>query len=382
MGVVNKDIMLEFEKEMLDKGDELARAWVFRIVAGNKSIFWAKYRDDIVGDSAASKDVINEQVKLLVESEKKRYQDDNIDRIDPGTMWEIVNGVWWPSIQDVDVALIDHPNDPELSSMRGIALKTLFNSSGNIKMEKTDHSFAPQKGYFSPLVNAYNRVMSDLIGSTGLYSGITAFDNNRDEIGGIFGFREGQHEDFRPDEQKEILSKLFATEQAAKVWWISQFGHNGNLGRPLLTAANLNSYLGYFNMMIGWLGGDLALNVRGISEAERQTFRTFPFDSNKFEFNNTKRSHDVLSLRCCTDAIQAQYKWLQEQKTGQNKDFYQGWFDRFFTNPKSLVNMLIIINERVHLNAQSEFTYSQKCGDRLRAMGGALATTFKLNIGD
>lgn len=374
MGVVNKSSMLEFEKEILDKGDELARAWVFRIIAGENSNFWTTYRDDIVGDDAAPKDVINSQVKLLVESEKQRYQDENIDRIDPGTMWEIMNGVWWPSIQDVDVALIDHPNDPKLSSMRGIALKTVFNSNGNIKLKKTNLSFAPQKGYFKPLYRAYNNVIQDLIGNKSFFA-TTAFTSEE------LGFNE-YYDGFRPDEQKEILSKLFTTEQAAKVWWISQFGNNPNLGRPIRTAANLNSYLGYFNMMIGWLGGDNALNARGISAAEQQTFKTFPFDSNVFEFNNTKQSHDVLSLRCCTDAIQAQYKWLQAQKTSPNKDFYQGWFDRFFTNPKSLVNMLIIINERVHLNAQSEFKYSPKCGDRLRAMGGALATTFKLNIGD
>ncbi len=44
--------------------------------------------------------------------------------------------------------------------------------------------------------------------------------------------------------------------------------------------------------------------------------------------------------------------------------------------------MLIIINERVHLNAQGEFKYSPKWDARWKAMGGALASSFKLNIGE
>tara|TARA_R110001592_G_scaffold353551_1_gene652497 strand:- start:5444 stop:6565 length:1122 start_codon:yes stop_codon:yes gene_type:complete len=373
MGIVNKDLILEFEKEILDKGDELARAWVFRICAGDKSNFWIKYRDDIVGKNAAAKDVINSQVKLLVESEKKRYQDENIEGVDPGTMWDIVNGVWWPSIQDVDVALIDHPNDPKLASMRGVALKTVFANDGKIKIKKTDRTFSPIKGYFTPLYNAYKKVMIQILNEPS-YSPFAVFTGS---FGGGNGYTR-----FRADEQKEILSKLFTTEQAAKVWWISQFGNNPSLGRPLLTGSRLNSYLGYFNMMIGWMGGDNALNTRGITAAEQKSFKTFPFDSNVFEFNDTKTSHEALSLGCSVAAIQAQYKWLQSQKTGANADFYKGWFDRFFTNPKSLVNMLIIINERVHINGQGEFKYSPKFDARWKAMGGALASSFKLNIGE
>ena len=106
------------------------------------------------------------------------------------------------------------------------------------------------------------------------------------------------------------------------------------------------------------------------------------FIKNKFEFNDTPTSHEVVSIGCCVAAIQAQYKWLQAQKTNANKDFYQGWFDRFFKNPKSLVNMLIIINERVHNNGANEFKYSPKCAARMKAMAAALATQFKLEIGD
>ena len=61
-------------------------------------------------------------------------------------------------------------------------------------------------------------------------------------------------------------------------------------------------------MMIGWLGGDGALSARGITAAEQKSFRTFPFDSNVFKFDDTKESHEALSLGCSVAAIQAQYE--------------------------------------------------------------------------
>jgi len=378
MGAIPKDTIDKFNGLITEKGDELARAHVIRIVAGTNSTLWADYLKVLRAGPATAKDVLNTRIQEIIAKNKARYQTEDINGIDPDTMWKIVDGVWWPSIKEVDVALVDHPTAKELTSMRGIAMKTVMkmHSSGRGKpyARKLDFAFAPlEAGYFSDLTQAYTEIMMWTKSYT-RYTPKTAFDNKSGTSSNAG--------DVDQSKTKAFLQEVFTTEQAAKVWWISQYGNNPTLGRPILTGANLNSYLGYFNMMIGWNGGDTALIKRGIQAEEKKSFSIFPFDSNKFTFNDSPTSHDVKSIGCCVAAIQAQYKWIQAQKTNENKDFYQGWFDRFFKNPKSLVNMLIIINERVHNNGANEFQYSPKCGARMKAMAAALAAQFKLEIGD
>ena len=381
MGAIPKDTIDRFNRIITEKGDELARAHTIRIVAGTNSTLWKEYLNVLRAGPATAKDVLNTRIEEVIAKDKARYQTEDINRIDPGTMWKIVDGVWWPSIKEVDVALVDHPTAKELTSMRGIAMKTIMKigsyGQGRLYARKLDFAFAPlEQGYFSDLTQAYIKIMMWTKSYT-RYEPKTAFESNSP-----ISYGPSDAGDLDQSKTKSFLQQLFTTEQAAKVWWISQYGNNPALGRPILTGANLNSYLGYFNMMIGWNGGDTALAKRGIQAAEKSKFSSFPFDSNKFEFNDTPTSHEVVSIGCCVAAIQAQYKWLQAQKTNANKDFYQGWFDRFFKNPKSLVNMLIIINERVHNNGANEFQYSPKCAARMKAMAAALATQFKLEIGD
>jgi len=381
MGAIPKKYIDKFNRIITEKGDELARAHTIRIVAGTNSTLWKEYLNVLRAGPSTAKDVLNTRIQEVVAKDKARYQTEDINRIDPDTMWKIVDGVWWPSIKEVDVALVDHPTAKELTSMRGIAMKTVMKmrsgGRGRPYARKLDFAFAPlEQGYFSDLTQAYIEVMMWTKSYT-RYEPKLGFENNSS-----ISFGPSDAGDLDQSKTKAFLQELFTTEQAAKVWWISQYGNNPALGRPILTGANLNSYLGYFNMMIGWNGGDTALAKRGILAEEKKSFPLFPFDSNKFTFNDTSSSHDVKSIGCCVAAIQAQYKWLQTQKTNENKDFYQGWFDRFFKNPKSLVNMLIIINERVHNNGANEFQYSPKCAARLKAMAAALAAQFKLEIGD
>ena len=377
MGAIPKDRLDKFNQAITEKGDELARAHVIRIVAGTNSTLWKDYRNIISTSPDTAKDVLNTKIQEVIAKDKARYQTEDIDKIDADTMWKIIDGVWWPSIKEVDVALVDHPNTIDLTSMRGIAQKTVIKSDGMLYNRKLDFAFAPlAEGYFADLLAAYEDIMRYTILDARPYSPQPAFGDQ------LTGGALSQAGTLEFSKRKAFLQELFTTEQAAKVWWISQFGNNPALGRPILTAANLNSYLGYFNMMIGWNGGDSALARRGIQAAEQKKFSTFPFDSNEFRFDDTPISSDVVSVGCCVSVLQAQYKWLQTQKTNENKEFYQGWFDRFFSNKKSLVNMLVIINERVHANGANEFQFSPKCGVRLKAMATALASKFKLEIGD
>ena len=318
-----------------------------------------------------------EKGKAYLDSIKEQYIKDNTNAIDPGTVYEILNGVMWPSIAEQDTALVDHPSDPLLTTMRGVP------ASAFVVLQE---SFLNQNTF------DLKRLSVTFLGSERL--GNSTIANTSPEYKAACTTLWRELEDalvavINPNglsdlDVKFLVSEFFKTEVAAKLYWITWFGNNPRLGWPVRTIANLNAYLGYFNWTVGWLGGDNSLDERGIqAEYRANGFSSFPFDSNKFVFDNTSTSHDVKSVGATVKAINANYKWLQAQKTSNdNKDYYQQWFNRFLSVPKSLVNMLVILNERVHLNAGKEFTYSAATTQRLAAMGAAYQGKFEIELGD
>lgn len=339
-----------FVTELEKVGENLIRYKVFKFIDSKfGSTYWNKLKDSTTTPEA---------IQLVIKEERDRYVNENIDMLDPETVYNILSGVMWPSISSVDVAMVDHPSDPSLSAMRGVTMRVVY------KNNKIDESFwnsAFDTGQDSPLTHA----------AFGSYQ--KAYDDMISVISSSLS----------PADQKELLGLVFNSEVAAKCWWINIYGRQPLLGSPIKLIASLNAYLGYFTMMIGWLQGTGALESRGITTKIQSELTQFPnISEGPLEFNTTNTSLDVKSVSATVKAIQQNYKWLQAQKTDNtNKEYYKGWFDRFFNIPKSIVNMLIIINERVHLNINKEFTYSPKASVRLTTMGGAYATKFELTIG-
>jgi hypothetical protein len=339
-----------FVTELEKVGEDLIRYRVFKSIDSKfGSTYWNTLRE------AAS---TPEEIQLLIKKERDRYVSENIDMIDPETVYNILNGIMWPSISSVDVAMVDHPSDPNLTSMRGVTMRVVYNEDNRINVGIWNTAFDLTAPSDHAVFGSYQKTYDDMV---------SALSSTLSE-----------------SSKKELLGLVFKSEIAAKCWWINVYGRQPSLGNPIKLIASLNAYLGYFTMMIGWLQGTGALVNRGITNAIKSELTTFPnIDSGPLSFDTTSNSLDVKSVSATIKAIQQNYKWLQAQKThNTNKEYYEGWFDRFFNIPKSIVNMLIIINERVHLNINKEFTYSPKASVRLTTMGGAYATKFELTIGD
>jgi len=345
-----------FITELEKVGGELVRYKVFKVVDDQ---FGSKYWNTLNTPGSTA-----EISQKLIQEERDRYISQNIDMIDPGTVHDIINGVMWPSISENDTAMVDHPTDSKLTSMRGVTMRVAF-TDDRLNEPLWKLAFDSKAGESHATFGAYQKAYNEMIEAL------------RDRVLGV-------STDLAEAEQKEVLSLTFSSEVAAKCWWIGIYGNQDQLGKPIATIANLNAYLGYFAMMIGWLQGTGALASRGITGVINKELTTFPnVNPGPIAFNTTSNSPDVRSVIATVKAIEQNYKWLQAQKTNNNnKQYYQGWFDRFFNVKKSIVNMLVIINERVHLNINKEFTYSPKASIRLTTMGAAYATKFELQIGD
>ena len=291
------------------------------------------------------------------------YIDKDIDVMDPKTLLNIINGVIWPAINEKDSSLVDHPIDPRLTSMRGITVSDLFDGANLDRMN----------------IKALTKVFTDESDVTKDFKLMRLAINNLDKA-----FKSAQ-----ASSAKEALHLMFTQEIAAKLWFVKMCGLNPTFGLPLNIMAKLNVYLGYFLMLSCWLQGNLALTlVKGKDDSTtlynvmRNSFSTFPTLPSEFTFTDSPNSPDVASVTASIQLIQTFYEWLQKQKENTNKEYYQGWFDRFFSDKRSTINMLIIINEKVNVNAAGEFKYSPKLAKRLATMGGAYVQKFNIKIGD
>lgn len=330
-----KDAINAFSDELLVVGDLLVKWYVYSLDSSFRTNYFKTKEED-----------------------NTSYIDKDVDKMDPGTLLKVFNGVMWPSITEADPGLQDHPNSVELTSMRGVTLKSVF-SNNKFNKDIFLRTF-PEQGLPTDF-NKLQKTVSALVKQL-----------NVDSLDTQTG--------------KEALSLLFKQEVAAKLWLITQYGLNITLGTPLHIMANLNAYLGYFIMLSGWLSGTNALNlIQGkdlsLLNSMKTYFNKFPATED-YTFTDDSKSPDVQSVTASVKLIQTTYEWLQKQKTNENKDYYKGWFDRFFTNNKSTVNMLVIINERVNVNSSNEFKYSNKLAQRLKSMGAAYQEKFNITIGE
>jgi hypothetical protein len=293
----------------------------------------------------------------FMEVERTRYMTEDINSIDPITMFDIIEGVMWPTISSQDSALVDHPNGDELLiSMRGVTIKQLF--EGKVFRE-TDviHTLSPKDLPFTK--NAYEalQAVSDKINDSPLEAA----------------------------DQKKTLSSIFNSEDAAALWYLG-YGNLNALGNPIQTMATLNPYLGYFLMIIAWLGGTTQIVDRKIGAAIAKD-GGFPLsDLPKTQSDAIANSAVVgnfKSLNATIAAIGANHEWLQKQKTNEaTKDYYKGWADRFVNNPDCIVNMAIIINEKVNINSKFTYKYSAKAKKRLTELGAAYMAGFNITAGE
>ena len=365
-------------------GDDVARYSFFYHNNNETDETLAREYFDKANDSTA--------VEELYKEVRRKYSQENYSFMDPITAFDIVNGIFWPTIGSSDAAMVDHPSDEKLNSMRGIPLTWIFYDEVISDREVLDKLI--------PGEPVMTRLSDPDLGAQFLedFRRDTQFEKNpikrafialREVLGAI---RNNQiYESWSKADSKEALSLLFKSEQAAKLYWI-HFGRKGVLGHPINTLRLYNPYLAYFNWTVGWNSGDTGPSRHGISEAVSSTL-TEEFYNGEDNAQRCNRLGQALltdspekdlakAVNVTNAAITAQYKWLQAQKTNdKNKDYYEEWFKRFFKNPKSLVNMAIIINETINIDSKKQFTHTLKCREKLTKIGTAYQAAFKINIG-
>ena len=346
------DSLISIWNEEFNKiSKSLVRYKVFQAIDGG---FAAKYGARVEGsaDPAA--------INTFLELERTRYIESDIDSIDPVTMHDIVEGVIWPTISALDNALVDHPTDPLLNSMRGVTLHQLFNGKA-FRGADVAYKLSPNNLPFAKKANEALQAIRDEINSNPLEAA----------------------------DQKKTLSSMFKSEDAALLWYIS-YGRMDALGNPIQTMATLNPYLGYFLMTIGWVGGANAVAGRGIAAAiiagKGGDGIRFPTDLPKQQVDAISSAAEIGnygSLNATVAAIGANHKWLQEQKVKpETQDFYKKWADRFVNNPNSMVNMVVVLNEVVNINPKLHYRYSPQTKQRLTELGAAYMAGFSITVGD
>ena len=337
-------------------------------------------------------------VTELINETRKEFVDKDYNHMDPFTAYEIVGGLFWPTIVAQDSAMVDHPSDESLSSMRGIPISWVFT-------KERDGGRAIEMDVFYPKLfpgiygetgfegNVFDRI-DDLISgddfgtsnrNNPVIQAAQALYDAIDQLSGLLG-----SSPLSAAEQKEALALLFRSEQAAKLYWI-YFGNKKSLGRPIETLRFYNPYLAYFCWTVGWQSGDkVMINHQIQPPLESLIPNFFTSDAETIAEQNgdallssNPESALAKAVNITNAAVEAQYRWLQRQKTDPNrKDYYNDWFARFFKSPKSLVNMIIIVNERVNLDPERKFTHTLKCREKLNKLGAAYQATFKINIGE
>tara|TARA_S200002703_G_scaffold24888_1_gene21573 strand:- start:2028 stop:3191 length:1164 start_codon:yes stop_codon:yes gene_type:complete len=332
------------------------------------------------------------EVEELYKDVRSRYAEDNNSFMDPITAFDIINGIFWPTIGGSDAAMIDHPSDEKLNSMRGIPFQWIFFDDFINDRELRDKLIPGEPMTTSYRIGGEGNMTPDEL------SREIAVENNPIKRGYIAlrevlaSIREAQiRTNWSKADSKEALSLLFKSEQAAKLYWI-HFGRKGVLGHPINTLRLYNPYLAYFNWTVGWNSGDRGIARHEIDQAVSSTLtEEFYNGEDNAErcmrlgsafLTDSPESALAKAVNATNAAVTAQYKWLQAQKTNdKNKVYYEQWFQRFFKNPKSLVNMIIIINEIINIDSKKQFTHTLKCREKLTKLGVAYQSALKLNIG-
>ena len=330
-----------------------------------------------------------EEVTKLFTEVRTEYVDKERSFMNPITAFDIINGVFWPTIVAQDAAMVDHPSDGSLNSMRGIPINWVFTSEGG-QIEKNVFfpKLFPGLSDNSFLGSVVDNLTFNVFGLTAetepnpIRKAARAFASALDQL-------IDNDSSLSEADQKEALSLLFKTENAAKLYWI-YFGAKSTLGKPINTLRWYNPYLSYFNWTLGWQSGDKGITTHGVKDAVEKYIPKYYVQDGvdradlgaAIQQDNPEKALGGL-VNATNAAVQAQYAWLQKQKTNDNtKQYYTEWFNRFFTIPKSLVNMIIVINEKVNLDPSKQFTHTLPCREKLNKIGLAYQSAFKINIGD
>lgn len=318
-----------------------------------------------------------DEIDKLIADVRRNYADEGRNYMDSFTTAEIVNGLWWDSIKTINPAMVDNPDDNRMDSMNGVCRNWIFRDG--VLKENWFKWFFPRisrPGFWEDQEDLANHP---------IMRASMAWDDVESTLNGGDPLSEAG--------QKQALSILFKSEKAAKLVFTSMCG-DYNKGMPMNTLRYYNPYLGFLCVWVMWTGGGYtAIESHGLIEAANKTGLRNYFNDDRNNNIDRERLGDAIAGENPEGAIKqaveqtnqmllAQYQWLQGQKSGaKTQQYYDGWFNDYFKNPRSLVNMCVVINELVNLDTENKYKHSLKCKEKLQKLGVGYKELFNISLG-
>lgn len=190
--------------------------------------------------------------------------------------------------------------------------------------------------------------------------------------------------------QKELLFLLFGSAAMAKTYFVNAYLNDNaggaNLQEPF-RMIQVDPYLAYLTMLLAWLGG---IGYAGAAALDRfkgtegknknKTLRQAIGEAGGTNWHNISDLNRSKTSIAAVTMLQIFYEYIQSIKT-TNESLYTNWMNMIVKDRKCMVNMLVIINERVNLNNSSAFTFQEKPKAYQLALSVAYKT-FSMEIGE
>ena len=324
------------------------------------------------GYLAAKKENMLEQwsAAYLASAASKDPQLNNLF-MDPMSMQTMVNNIIWPALSKLSEGFVDNPSDKDNPSMRMIPVKTVFNHKGGRQLGR--EFYAIMKYLFN--CPSYTK-MGGSLPKNRVFDGYDELIRAWEEAFGLFGtptHYKGEIGD--KVKQKEFLQLFFADEAVAKLYWLANyFCPSSGYAGPIKAAA-VNPFTGFMMTYVAWTNQSIdgSYAKRGIAKGLNQ-------QGGKNWLTWQQANVDKIFLQDLA-MLGGHYKWITSLKT-KDKANYDQQVARFLTSPTSVVNMLVILCERVLANANSEFKFTPKCAASFTKLATVVRSTFKIEIGD
>jgi len=213
------------------------------------------------------------------------------------------------------------------------------------------------------------------------------------------------------NERKELFSQLFEAEEMAKLFFIENYLLNIEQLASPWGLMGYDPYFAYLIMYTGWLGGAGLLEMSKANEsayanpnalkdrksAPDGTSLVYPIQlalGNQNWMSKTDHTFwfdyigadDAKRANLATQAIkflEVTGKWLQQVKQDEKrKAYFDDWNAKFITDNKSMVNMLVIVNELVNGGGTaSKYSFTEKVKGYQLGLDTAYRK-FEMEIGD
>lgn len=321
-----------------------------------------------IGGIAAGEEA-KEQTAIIDAS----YKD--VSYIDPFMAYNIFDQVLWPAISVLSPGWSENPYNQEVDIrdqefyMRGVPLVDIINNNALSQKVTTAFTLKTSLGFLDK----------------------TKMIDKLEEVGRKYKRLKDQYDATNKSItlQKDTLYSIFTSEAAAKSYFISTYLNDNTPGGRGLESPyrmiQVDPYLAYLTMLLSWLGG---IGLEGkIAALDR--YKDKSGKSIRARIRETLSSENwhliteadrPKTATLAVDMLRIFYEYIQSIR-GEFPELYKNWMGMLLTERKSMINMLVIVNERVNENVGNAFTLQTKPVAYQKALSQAYKK-FEMEIGD